>query len=556
MNKKLSLFLVLIILFIFHLYSASSGRLLHSDQALDGSEILHDDPNSSYLRLKLSSSSCDETYGFLPCTTSALGNLFLIGVYGYLMYMAATSLSNGSEILLEILGPGVVGGLFLPILGTLPDAMIVLASGISGSTETAQSQVSVGMGLLAGSTVLCLTLIWGACTIVGKCDLDDHNNAIDSIDTKGFSLNGSGVSTDIWTSYSARIMALSILPFIIVQIPQAFSSSSGKHLAVLIALILSLLLLVSYCIYQILQPWIQNRRLEYARRKRVVLGFIKHLETHAIGMLHADDGNPNEEVMKRLFRRIDLNGDNYLSASELRAFIIGMELREIELDEDDMVEELIKEFDKHDDSQIDENEFILGITRWIKKAKRSQSSSRHFHRKSSREEAKEENSVSKNITEAAIKAGVLLLTGTAIAAIFSDPLVDVVDNFSDATGIPSFFISFVILPLVTSSEAVTGILFAKRKNSKSTSLTFSMIYGSVTMNNVMTLSVFLSLVYFRGLSWEFTSEALIVIVVCAAMGGLASFRTTFPLWTAVMAILLYPLSIVLIYVLEYVIGLS
>lgn len=62
-------------------------------------------------------------------------------------------------------------------------------SGLSGSTETAQSQVSVGMGLLAGSTVMLLTVIWGSCIIVGKCDLED-NLAKDNQDTKGFSLTG------------------------------------------------------------------------------------------------------------------------------------------------------------------------------------------------------------------------------------------------------------------------------------------------------------------------------------------------------------------------------
>lgn len=62
-------------------------------------------------------------------------------------------------------------------------------SGLSGSTETAQSQVSVGMGLLAGSTVMLLTLVWGTCIVVGKCDLQ-NNVAIDLQDTKGFSLIG------------------------------------------------------------------------------------------------------------------------------------------------------------------------------------------------------------------------------------------------------------------------------------------------------------------------------------------------------------------------------
>lgn len=67
-----------------------------------------------------------------------------------------------------------------------------------------------------------------------------------------FFLNaGSGVSTDIWTSYAARIMAISVLPFLIVQLPQLLNSTSGRHLAVLIALIVSVLLLVSYCLYQV-----------------------------------------------------------------------------------------------------------------------------------------------------------------------------------------------------------------------------------------------------------------------------------------------------------------
>ena len=69
---------------------------------------------------------CEMTYGFLPCTGTALGNLFLVLAYGFLMFKAATYLSAGSELLLQILGPGVVGGLFLPILGALPDAMLIL----------------------------------------------------------------------------------------------------------------------------------------------------------------------------------------------------------------------------------------------------------------------------------------------------------------------------------------------------------------------------------------------------------------------------------------------
>ena len=76
------------------------------------------------------------------------------------------------------------------------------------------------------------------------------------------------------------------------------------------------------------------------------------------------------------------------------------------------------------------------------------------------------------------------------------------------------------------------------------------------MNNVLCLSVFLALVYLRGLTWNFSSEVLVIFLVCVIMGALGSFRTTFPLWTCFVAFLLYPLSLVLVYVLDYIFGWS
>ena len=80
------------------------------------------------LSAESSTSTCDQTYGFLPCTTSVMGNLFLTVVYGYLMFFASKSLSDGCELLFEILEPGIVVGLLLPILRALSDAIIVLGA--------------------------------------------------------------------------------------------------------------------------------------------------------------------------------------------------------------------------------------------------------------------------------------------------------------------------------------------------------------------------------------------------------------------------------------------
>ncbi|OWM88621.1 sodium/calcium exchanger NCL-like [Punica granatum] len=588
MAMKVPLFLLPLLLILLLL---SDAAVVHSSRPVFESQLSdpisdgvtpHGPRNPPFLELLRpaasgysSSESCEETYGFMPCTSTWLGNLFLILVYGYLMYLAATFLSGGSELLLEILGPGIVGGLFLPMLGALPDAMLILVSGLSGSTETAQSQVSVGMGLLAGSTVMLITVIWGTCVVVGKCDIE-NSVALDKQDTRGLNLTGSGVSTDIWTSYAAGIMVISVVPFIIVQVPQILGSTSGRHLAVLIALIASLFLLVAYCLYQVFQPWIQRRKLAYVEHKHVIFGFLRHIRKRALGKLLTDDGELDKEMVEKLFRTIDENGDGYLNAAELKALVLGIHFEELDLDEEDALTKIMKDFDTSNDYQLDRREFVEGISKWLNRAKMAGAASglRNYgtmkfldfvHHQTKREhqqlrmddQSEEDAEGIENPKRTTLKAVLLLTLGTVIAAIFADPLVDAVDNFSDATSIPTFFISFIALPLATnSSEAVSAIIFATRKKQKTSSLTFSELYGAVTMNNVLCLSVFLAIVYIRGLTWDFSAEVLIILIICIVMGTFGSFRTTFPLWTSLIAFALYPFSLALVYVLDYVLGWS
>ncbi|KAL3733845.1 hypothetical protein ACJRO7_023230 [Eucalyptus globulus] len=524
-----------------------------------------------YVRLPRSSanSSCDQTYGFMPCATSWLGGLYLIVVYGYKMFTAATYLSNGSALLLKIVGPGIISSLFRPMLGTLPDVMLILGSGLSGSTETAQSQVSVGMGLLAGSTVMLLTVIWGSCIIVGKCDLHD-SVALDNGDTKRFSLKGSGVSTDLWTSYAARIMVFSVIPFIVVQLPQILNSTSGRHLAVLISLIVSLILLIAY---QVVQLWIQRRRLAYVEDKHVFFGFLRHLRMHALMTLLTVDGKLNNDIVEMLFMRYDENGDGYLSAAELKAPLEGIQL---DFNEDDAVDKIMKDFGCSNDHHLELPKFVDGISKWVSKARSSgaasgiknfgtmeflddlchQARQEHAQLKAG-DQTDEVTEGGGNPESTTLKAVSLLVLGTIIAGVFAHPLVDAVDNFSEATGIPAFFISFIALPLATNSrEVVSAIILASRKKQRTASLTFSELYGAVTMNNLLCLSVFLAIVYIRGFTWDFSSEVLVILIVCFVMGTFASFRTTFPLWTFSLAFLLYPFSLALVYVLDYISGWS
>ncbi|KAF3333288.1 Sodium/calcium exchanger protein [Carex littledalei] len=518
-----------------------------------------------------STAGCEQTYGFLPCTETVLGNLFLILVYGFFMFKAATFLSSGSELLLEILGPGIVGGLFLPILGALPDALLILVSGLSGSKETAQSQVLIGMGLLAGSTVFLLTLLWGTCIVVAKTDLSENSTSIDSQDTKGFNLTKSGVSTDKQTSDAAKIMAVSILPFILMQLPKVFKFDSAQRVFILICFIISVLLVLGYAFYQIFQPWVQKRRLEYVRLKLVVSGILHHFESQLVTKLTKEDGTPDVPAISKLFQAIDSDEDKHISRDELHAFLVGVQFEEMGLEKQGAVNQVMEDFDTSENNRIEETEFIAGISKWLKEARSTVSISgsnpsnflSDFHQRTrdehntliDHEDGEEQIVINKKwIT---IKAVLFLIIGAVMAAAFADPLVDTVHNFSQATSIPSFFISFIAMPLATnSSEAVSAIIFASRKKQKTSSLTFSEIYGGATMNNTLCLAVFLALVYVRHLTWDFSSEVLVILIVCIVMGLFTSFRTNFPLWTCFVAYFLYPFSLALVYVLDYKFGWS
>jgi hypothetical protein len=44
----------------------------------------------------------------------------------------------------QVINPGIIGGLLLPIVGALPDTFIVAASGLGGSQAEAQVQLQSG----------------------------------------------------------------------------------------------------------------------------------------------------------------------------------------------------------------------------------------------------------------------------------------------------------------------------------------------------------------------------------------------------------------------------
>lgn len=107
----------------------------YSDHELvsDGVDKLGGRKESSVLVMKgimeysnYSSEECEQMYGFLPCSNSIFGHLFLIVVYEYLMFRGESYLASGGEQIFKILGPGVFGASVFQVLGALPESLILL----------------------------------------------------------------------------------------------------------------------------------------------------------------------------------------------------------------------------------------------------------------------------------------------------------------------------------------------------------------------------------------------------------------------------------------------
>ncbi|PKI42747.1 sodium/calcium exchanger NCL1-like [Punica granatum] len=504
---------------------------------------------------------------------SLLESFFLVLVYGFVMFRGSKLANEGRQALLKIFTPGITSAMFLSLASSLPTAIVILVSGLRGSKSSAQDQIFIGMGSLAGSTIMLLTLLWGSCIIA-------HIK------------NGYAVKTDSEVSHTARIMIISALPFIIVQLLLVLRRNIQVRLLILISMIVSMALFISYGLYQIFSPWIQGRRLAFVHHNDVISLGIPGV--HGLDRLLSDSGEPNVEALHKLFKALDSDSDGLLSAAELRALILGVQFEEIDLGIDEPLRKHLKDKIVDENSKMDKDEFISFMSKWLEDSRHSllnlkrlgdgviaaikfkhlllhrrritllsgqsdgaggsgHSTTTHSPLIQSRDEVV---IPIKNPISRATVAALKLLWGALIVAASAYPLVDVVDNFSAESSIPSFSVSFVVTPLACYSWIWSALLLAGKKKTRMLSLTFSEIYEAVTVNNTFCFAVFLAIVYARDLTWKFSSEALVTLVVTILVGLIAGFKTDFPLWTSISAYVLYPLSLALAYLLSYVLGFS
>lgn len=530
--------------------------------------------------------------------------------YGYVLFTSSNMISDGSELLLLIPSmAGLVGSCVLPILGAVPDGMMVLFSGIG---PDAQNQVSVGVGALAGSTIMLLTATWFMGMLGGRVDMVNGvpqyktQDGQPKLSEGNWSLFGSGVSVQPLIAENAVLMISTSMLYLIVQVPATLAESHGYHMkeqaekesiwalvgAVCCGIAFVIYLYINYQKANKPDGLAENKRIEQvvqainsgsASLMAVLSEFWQELDHKAMEETShqslLDNISPDQlrrlkRILLPFFAFYDENNDRTIDFHEF-----CMLLRDIRVNiSKEEQAELFKRADTDGSGYMNFDEFTDCVARCAfnsfsmgdqvaPTAVRSQTLMADFLEG---EEDDEDEGEAEDIPEDLAdlppdvqqrkilqRSFTLMGLGTGLVLVFSDPMVDVLSEIGVRTDVPAFYISFVLAPLASNaSELVAAYSYAQKRTQKAMTISLSTLEGAACMNNTFCLCIFFILVYWRKLAWQFTAETICIVVIQLIMGCIALSSKTMPFGLGIFILMLYPLSLGGVYFLENVMGLD
>jgi len=339
--------------------------------------------------------------------------LFLGLVYGYFLMYGSNLISDGSELLLLVPSlKGIVGSIVLPILGAVPDGCIVLFSGFG---PNAQEQISVGIGALAGSTIMLLTIPWYLSVVGGRVNIDPDSKlpsyrAPKLTPPDRFSFTETGITVSKLVNAASYTMLITSVGYFLLQVPglvylnkTTAEQAAGEKNWVFLGLILCIIFFFSYLYqqYQIsisgLKDTTQQIVHEEYLRNAIATGkitlsgfmtaeyeiFLKEKEQHQ-GNDEVNERSPLkqqrsssspsnsvkipeefiqylERILRPFFKAYDRDNNDSIDLSELHT--VFNDLGE-HLPSEDIVK-IFQEFDADRSGSIDYQEFVRGTAKYV-----------------------------------------------------------------------------------------------------------------------------------------------------------------------------------------------
>lgn len=548
----------------------------------------------------------DDIHGFFQV-------LFLGAMYGYGLMYAATLISDGSELLLLIPKiAGLVGSIVLPVLGAVPDGMIVFFSGMG---PDAQKELSVGVGALAGSTSMLLTIPWFLSIVGGRVAVDSStgkcnysNKTVPPLsDISRWGQSGVKLTSDVHKG--AYVMIISSFSYLLLQVPGLWYEGDSlqqvafeEHSWALVGFFCCLFLFCAYMWYswQISEEAESSHNAHLLTRDEKIKESIVSGDISLLGAMHSEfefsgggdqtydnthkygavsTTNSSEHaflrqrvtrLVKPFFFKYDDDKSGSLELEELgRVFMdLGERLSTTAL------KERFQKFDVDKDGHVDFDEFVTGVIEYL-----TDHSTHHKLKFIGRVDSGENRGMSPtNVDDSAdagsddeheeipediqslppdqqqsaiINRAVLQMgMGTILVLLLSDPTVDVLNEIGVRLEINPFYVAFVLAPLASNaSEVIASYSYSTKKTVTSMTVALSALEGAAIMNNTFVFGIFTLLVYTQGLAWEYFAETLSILIVQVLIGVMA-LKKTHTLIDAFLVLLIFPLSLVFVALLE------
>lgn len=513
--------------------------------------------------------------------------------YAYILYLGANYIGDGSELLM--LNPKIaplVGPIVIPILGAVPDGLILVFSGL-GPQMDAQEKVAVGVGALAGSTIMLLTLPWFMAVTAGRVNIADDGSAdyANKKPTAGLEgLRTTGVQYLPEIKTAAIVMFITSLLFLVIQIPAsiaevkiALTDPDGTIVTNWPQILLrgafvhhwslagGILCAVFFVLY-LLWAALAGSKTESSEYKDMVtvIDLIKkgHAGVETI-IYHQALRKPSggaepllkrgqkefekiTKVIKPFFKKFDFDKSDTLEEPELEALLKTLGSKKISAKQaltegktsltlEEFVEFLVAYVQKQNDQEL----------RDITESLKQPAGDDDDDEEEVPEDLVDSDNPTKQMFNIMFRACWQMAFGTLIVVIFSDPMVDCLSDLGTFTGVPAFYVSFLLAPLASNaSELLCAFKNALKKTKVSISNGLSTLIGAACMNNTFCLCIFLFIIYFQGLAWQYTAETIAIMLVQWVIAAIVISSETQTWFMSFVILSCYPGCLVIVKVLE------
>mmetsp|Transcript_28455 Transcript_28455/g.28783 ORF Transcript_28455/g.28783 Transcript_28455/m.28783 type:complete len:551 (+) Transcript_28455:102-1754(+) len=531
----------------------------------------------------------DDGFGFFQL-------IYLMAGYGVVLMYGASMISNGSELLLLVPEwAGIIGTVVLPVLGAVPDGAIVLFSGLG---PNAQQQLDIGVGTLAGSTIMLLTIPWFLSILGGRVSIDNGKPNYEGRPRLRPSsswlnaLQSTGVTVGPHVKTGAIIMLITSTTFLVLQIPEFIYQSTNiektaekENIFALIGFCIATVMFIAYLVYQMQFVTVEEDSALADKIDSVVKKSIQMGNMSVLGALAREframqpEGQPTEKtglmkkpsdsstkrlrnILRPFFHRYDKGGDNKLHLSELSSLL--SDLGEMP-SKTNM--EIFQKFDVDKNGFVDFEEFVQGMSFLLMNVDVPPASGQERKREKQlesgvsvvEEDEEDEEEIPEDLRSLSpaeqqrkikLRAAWMMGIGSVLVLFFSDPMVDALGSLGDRLNIKPFYVAFVLAPLVSNgSELVAAYNYSIKKTKKSISISLTTLTGAAAMNNTFCLGIFMILVYVKELAWVFSAETVSLLIAEVIVGCMA-FMSVQRLWHGLVILSVYPLSLVLVAALE------